>query len=195
MSYFWIDISTKSRWSLLMEETKSQYLKVIEKSRRVFNDKNSDYGSSWRILRVSSFVDQIHIKAQRIRNLQINEDQKIDEGQASEFIGIINYCLMSLIQIQIGVVDEPDLKEGEAIELYNSKVNETFELMLKKNHDYGEAWRDMEISSLTDLIIQKIFRMKSINSNDGKTISSEGVESNFQDILNYSVFALILLKV
>ena len=178
-----------------MEETKSQYLKVIEKSRRVFNDKNLDYGSSWRILRVSSFVDQIHIKAQRIRNLQINEDQKIDEGQASEFIGIINYCLMSLIQIQIGVVDEPDLKEGEAIELYNSKVNETFELMLKKNHDYGEAWRDMEISSLTDLIIQKIFRMKSINSNDGKTISSEGVESNFQDILNYSVFALILLKV
>ena len=178
-----------------MEETKSQYTKVIEKSRRVFNDKNSDYGSSWRILRVSSFVDQIHIKAQRIRNLQINKDQKIDEGQVPEFIGIINYCVMSLIQIQIGVVDEPDLKGSEAIELYDNKIDETFELMLKKNHDYGEAWRDMEISSLTDLIIQKIFRMKSINSNDGKTISSEGVESNFQDILNYSVFALILLKV
>jgi hypothetical protein len=101
---------------------------------------------------------------------------------------------MSLIQIQIGIVDEPDLKGSEAIELYDNKVNETFELMLKKNHDYGEAWREMEISSLTDLIIQKIFRMKSINSNDGKTISSEGVESNFQDILNYSVFALILLE-
>ena len=177
-----------------MEETKSQYLKVIESSRKVFKDKNSDYGSSWRILRVSSFVDQIHIKAQRIRNLQINKDQKIDEGQFSEFIGIINYCIMSLIQIQIGVVDEPDLNGTEVVELYDNKVNETFELMLKKNHDYGEAWRDMEISSLTDLIIQKIFRMKSINSNDGKTISSEGVESNFQDILNYSVFALILLK-
>ena len=177
-----------------MEETKSQYLKVIESSRKVFKDKNLDYGSSWRILRVSSFVDQIHIKAQRIRNLQINKDQKIDEGQVPEFIGIINYCIMSLIQIQIGVVDEPDLNETEVIELYDKKVNETFELMLKKNHDYGEAWRDMEISSLTDLIIQKIFRMKSINSNDGKTISSEGVESNFQDILNYSVFALILLK-
>ena len=177
-----------------MEETKSQYLKVIESSRKVFKDKNLDYGSSWRILRVSSFVDQIHIKAQRIRNLQINEDQKIDEGQVPEFIGIINYCIMSLIQIQIGVVDEPDLNETEVIELYDKKVNETFELMLKKNHDYGEAWRDMEISSLTDLIIQKIFRMKSINSNDGKTISSEGIESNFQDILNYSVFALILLK-
>ncbi len=177
-----------------MEETKSQYLKVIESSRKVFKDKNSDYGSSWRILRVSSFVDQIHIKAQRIRNLQINKDQKIDEGQVPEFIGIINYCIMSLIQIQIGVVDEPDLNGTEVIELYDNKVNETFELMLKKNHDYGEAWRDMEISSLTDLIIQKIFRMKSINSNDGKTISSEGVESNFQDILNYSVFALILLK-
>ena len=177
-----------------MEETKSQYLKVIESSRKVFKDKNLDYGSSWRILRVSSFVDQIHIKAQRIRNLQINKDQKIDEGQVPEFIGIINYCIMSLIQIQIGVVDEPDLNGTEVIELYDNKVNETFELMLKKNHDYGEAWRDMEISSLTDLIIQKIFRMKSINSNDGKTISSEGVESNFQDILNYSVFALILLK-
>ena len=177
-----------------MEETKSQYLKVIESSRKVFKDKNSDYGSSWRILRVSSFVDQIHIKAQRIRNLQINKYQKIDEGQVPEFIGIINYCIMSLIQIQIGVVDEPDLNGTEVFELYDNKVNETFELMLKKNHDYGEAWRDMEISSLTDLIIQKIFRMKSINSNDGKTISSEGIESNFQDILNYSVFALILLK-
>ena len=177
-----------------MEETKSQYLKVIESSRKVFKDKNLDYGSSWRILRVSSFVDQIHIKAQRIRNLQINEDQKIDEGQVPEFIGIINYCIMSLIQIQIGVVVEPDLNGTEVVELYDNKVNETFELMLKKNHDYGEAWRDMEISSLTDLIIQKIFRMKSINSNDGKTISSEGIESNFQDILNYSVFALILLK-
>ena len=177
-----------------MEETKSQYLKIIEKSKKVFDDKNSDYGSSWRVLRVSSFVDQIHIKAQRIRNLQINEDQKIDEGQATEFIGIINYCIMSLIQIHLGVVDEPDLKGSEAIELYDNKVNETFELMLKKNYDYGEAWRDMEISSLTDLIIQKIFRMKSINNNDGETISSEGVESNFQDILNYSVFALILLK-
>ena len=177
-----------------MEETKSQYLKVIKSSRKVFKDKNLAYGSSWRILRVSSFVDQIHIKAQRIRNLQINKDQKIDEGQVPEFIGIINYCIMSLIQIQIGVVDEPDLNGTEVVELYDNKVNETFELMLKKNHDYGEAWRDMEISSLTDLIIQKIFRMKSINSNDGKTISSEGVESNFQDILNYSVFALILLK-
>ena len=177
-----------------MEETKSQYLKVIESSRKVFKDKNLDYGSSWRILRVSSFVDQIHIKAQRIRNLQINKDQKIDEGQVPEFIGIINYCIMSLIQIQIGVVDEPDLNGTEVVELYDNKVNETFELMLKKNHDYGEAWRDMEISSLTDLIIQKIFRMKSINNNDGKTISSEGIESNFQDILNYSVFALILLK-
>ena len=177
-----------------MEETKSQYLKVIESSRKVFKDKNLDYGSSWRILRVSSFVDQIHIKAQRIRNLQINEDQKIDEGQVPEFIGIINYCIMSLIQIQIGVVDEPDLSGTEVFDLYDNKVNETFELMLKKNHDYGEAWRDMEISSLTDLIIQKIFRMKSINSNDGKTISSEGIESNFQDILNYSVFALILLN-
>ena len=177
-----------------MGDTKSQYQKIINKSRKIFEDKNSDYGSSWRILRVISLVDQIHIKAQRIRNLQNNISNKIDEGQTSEFYGIINYSIMGLIQLEIGVVDEPDLKLDDIFELYDKKVSETFELMIAKNHDYGEAWRDMEVISLTDLIIQKIFRMKSILKNDGRTSVSEGIDANFQDILNYSVFAQILLK-
>ena len=177
-----------------MDSTVSLYEKIMEECRLVFSKKMVDYGSSWRILRVISLVDQIHIKAQRIRTLQNNISNKIDEGQISEFYGIINYSIMGLIQLEIGVVDEPDLKLDDIFELYDTKVSETFDLMLAKNHDYGEAWRDMEVISLTDLIIQKIFRMKSILKNDGKTSVSEGIDANFQDILNYSVFAQILLK-
>ena len=177
-----------------MEDTKEQYHNVISKSREIFIDKNADYGSSWRVLRIISLVDQINIKAQRIRNLQNNIANKIDEDQIAEFYGIINYSIMALIQIEKGIVDEPDLDADEIIKLYDKNVNETFELMLNKNHDYGEAWREMEIVSLTDLIIQKIYRMKSILKNVGKTNVSEGIDANFQDILNYSVFAQILLK-
>ena len=177
-----------------MEDTKSQYHNIINKSRKIFIDKNSDYGSSWRVLRIISLVDQINIKAQRIRNLQNNIDNKIEENQSSEFYGIINYSIMGLIQLDKGVVDEPDLDSSQIIDLYDKNVNETFELMLAKNHDYGEAWREMEVISLTDLIIQKLYRMKSILKNDGKTNVSEGIDANFQDILNYSVFAQILLK-
>tara|TARA_B100000989_G_scaffold223089_1_gene170632 strand:+ start:288 stop:824 length:537 start_codon:yes stop_codon:yes gene_type:complete len=177
-----------------MEDTKTQYHKIISKSRKIFINKNSDYGSSWRVLRIISLVDQINIKAQRIRNLQNNISNKIDEDQIVEFYGIINYSIMGLIQIEKGVVDEPDLDAEEIINHYDSNVKKTFELMLNKNHDYGEAWREMEVVSLTDLIIQKIYRMKSILNNDGKTNVSEGIDANFQDILNYSVFAQILLK-
>ena len=177
-----------------MEDTKTQYHKIISKSRKIFINKNSDYGSSWRVLRIISLVDQINIKAQRIRNLQNNISNKIDEDQIVEFYGIINYSIMGLIQIEKGVVDEPDLDAEEIINHYDSNVKKTFELMLNKNHDYGEAWREMEVVSLTDLIIQKIYRMKSILSNGGKTNVSEGIDANFQDILNYSVFAQILLK-
>jgi len=177
-----------------MEDTKLQYHQIISKSRKIFIDKNSDYGSSWRVLRIISLVDQINIKAQRIRNLQNNINNKIAEGQTAEFYGIINYSIMGLIQLEKGVVDEPDLDSNQIIDLYDKSVNETFELMLDKNHDYGEAWREMEVISLTDLIIQKIYRMKSILKNDGKTNVSEGIDANFQDILNYSVFAQILLK-
>ena len=177
-----------------MEDTKSQYHNIISKSRKIFIDKNSDYGASWRVLRIISLVDQINIKAQRIRNLQSNISNKIDEDQIQEFYGVINYSIMGLIQLEKGIVDEPDLNLDQIIKLYDKNVNDTFELMLKKNHDYGEAWREMEVVSLTDLIIQKIFRMKSILKNNGKTNVSEGVDANFQDILNYSVFAQILLK-
>lgn len=150
-----------------------------------------DYGSAWRILRLPSLTDQIYIKAQRIRSLQENEVRKVDEGEKSEFIGIINYAIMALIQLEKGVAQEPDLSSQEAINLYDKHIGITKLLMEKKNHDYGEAWRDMRISSLTDLIIQKLLRVKQIEDNKGKTLVSEGIEANYQDIINYSVFALI----
>jgi|TARA_B100000795_G_scaffold155087_1_gene116305 hypothetical protein len=153
-----------------------------------------DYGSAWRILRLSSLTDQIFIKAQRIRSLQTKKIRKVDEGQSSEFIGIINYSIMSLIQIEKGIVESPDLNSEEALELYNSHLLETKTLMENKNHDYGEAWRDMRVSSLTDLILQKILRIKQIEDNQGKTLVSEGIDANYQDMINYSVFALIHLQ-
>ena len=153
-----------------------------------------DYGSAWRILRLSSLTDQIFIKAQRIRSLQTNKIRKVDEGQNSEFVGIINYSLMSLIQIQKGIAETPDLDLETALELYDSYLAETKILMENKNHDYGEAWRDMRVSSLTDLIIQKILRIKQIEDNQGKTLVSEGIDANYQDMINYSVFALIHLQ-
>ncbi|RZP05771.1 MAG: DUF1599 domain-containing protein [Flavobacteriales bacterium] len=153
-----------------------------------------DYGSAWRILRLSSLTDQIFIKAQRIRGLQTNKERKVDEGQFSEFIGIINYSIMSLIQIEKGVVESPDLNLNDALKLYDKHLSTTKSLMEAKNHDYGEAWRDMRVSSLTDLIIQKILRIKQIEDNKGKTLVSEGIDANYQDMINYSVFALIHLE-
>ncbi|MFL2666002.1 MAG: DUF1599 domain-containing protein [Flavobacteriaceae bacterium] len=153
-----------------------------------------DYGSAWRILRLSSLTDQIFIKAQRIRGLQTKKTRKVDEGQASEFIGIINYSIMSLIQIEQGIVETPDLDLEVALNLYDIQLAKTKSLMENKNHDYGEAWRDMRVSSLTDLIIQKILRIKQIEDNQGKTLVSEGIDANYQDMINYSVFALIHLE-
>jgi len=153
-----------------------------------------DYGSAWRILRLPSLTDQIFIKAQRIRGLQQNAVQKVDEGQVSEFIGIINYSVMALIQLELGVVEQPDLNLEEAIKAYDQKVAMTKSLMEYKNHDYGEAWRDMRVSSLTDLILQKLLRVKQIEDNQGKTLVSEGIDANYQDMINYAVFALIHLK-
>ena len=176
-----------------MESTKDQYQKIISKSRLLFEKKMKDYGSAWRILRMSSLTDQIFIKAQRIRSIQKNIDQKIDEGINSEFIGIVNYSIMALIQIEKGIVEQPDINISEALKLYDEKIKNTYDLMLKKNYDYGEAWREMRVSSLTDLILQKLLRVKQIEDNKGKTIISEGIEANYQDIINYSVFALILL--
>ncbi len=174
--------------------TSKQYDIVTADCRNLFFNKMKDYGSAWRILRLSSLTDQIFIKAQRIRSLQTNKIRKVDEGQNSEFVGIINYSLMSLIQIQKGIAETPDLDLETALELYDSYLAETKILMENKNHDYGEAWRDMRVSSLTDLIIQKILRIKQIEDNQGKTLVSEGIAANYQDMINYSVFALIHLQ-
>ena len=176
-----------------MQNTSKQYDAVIDQCRSLFINKMSDYGSAWRILRLPSLTDKIFIKAQRIRGLQKNTEQKIDEGQESEFIGIINYCVMALVQIDKGVVEQPDLTTKEATALYDEKVALTKKLMMDKNHDYGEAWRDMRVSSLTDLILQKLLRVKQIEDNAGKTLVSEGIDANYQDMINYAVFAMIHL--
>jgi len=199
----------------LAAKTSNQYDKVTTVCRDLFIKKTKDYGSAWRILRLTSLTDQIFIKAQRIRGLQTKKVRKVDEGQSSEFIGIINYSIMSLIQIegqssefigiinysimsliqiQKGIVETPDLNLEMALELYDNHLTETKSLMENKNHDYGEAWRDMRVSSLTDLIIQKILRIKQIEDNKGKTLVSEGIYANYQDMINYSVFALIHLQ-
>ena len=174
--------------------TSNQYDQVTSNCRDLFLNKMKDYGSAWRILRLSSLTDQIFIKAQRIRSLQTKKIRKVDEGQVSEFIGIINYSIMSLIQIEKGIVESPDLDLDSALKLYDIHLAQTKALMENKNHDYGEAWRDMRVSSLTDLIIQKILRIKQIEDNQGKTLVSEGIDANYQDMINYSVFALIHLK-
>lgn len=177
-----------------MTNTSQEYDSIIKICRDLYSKKMTDYGSAWRILRLPSLTDQIFIKAQRIRSLQENEVRKIDEDETSEFIGIINYSIMALIQLDKGVADQPDLAVDEAIKLYDVKVQITKILMENKNHDYGEAWRDMRVSSLTDLILQKILRVKQIEDNKGKTLVSEGIDANYQDMINYAVFALILMK-
>ncbi len=177
-----------------MQDTSKQYDEVTAKCRSLFINKMTDYGSAWRILRLPSLTDQIFIKAQRIRQLQENETRRVDEDEISEFIGIINYAIMALIQLEKGVADQPDLDVEEAIALYDKHMSTTKILMENKNHDYGEAWRDMRVSSLTDLILQKLLRVKQIEDNQGKTLVSEGIDANYQDMINYAVFALILMN-
>ncbi|MDG1264572.1 MAG: DUF1599 domain-containing protein [Flavobacteriaceae bacterium] len=176
-----------------MKSTQAHYQQITENCKELFINKMSDYGAAWRILRLPSLTDQIFIKAQRIRSIQDKEEQKIEEGQVSEFVGIINYSLMALIQLELGIADQPDLDPKEVIALYEKHLAETYKLMLDKNHDYGEAWREMRVSSLTDLILQKLLRVKQIEDNRGKTLVSEGIDANYQDIINYAVFALIHL--
>jgi hypothetical protein len=177
-----------------MNITSQQYDSVIAICRSLFINKMKDYGSAWRILRLPSLTDQIFIKAQRIRSLQENDVRKVDEDETGEFIGIINYSIMALIQLELGVADQPDLNVEQATELYDQKIALTKQLMEDKNHDYGEAWREMRVSSLTDLILQKLLRVKQIEDNKGKTLVSEGIDANYQDMINYAVFALILMK-
>ena len=178
-----------------MQKTIKQYDNVTSVCKSLFEKKLQDYGSAWRILRLSSLTDQIFIKAQRIRGLQKNTIQKVDEGQSEEFIGIINYSVMALIQIDMGVAEIPDLNANDCINLYDKMIKKTRELMMNKNHDYGEAWREMRVSSLTDLILQKLLRVKQIEDNKGNTLVSEGIDANYTDIINYAIFALIHLKI
>ena len=177
-----------------MKDTSKQYDSVVKTCRDLFVNKMKDYGCAWRILRLPSLTDQIFIKAQRIRSLQQNATRKVEEDEIPEFIGIINYSVMALIQLELGVVNQPDLNPEKAIEHYDQKIAETKSLMENKNHDYGEAWRDMRVSSLTDLIIQKLLRVKQIEDNKGATLVSEGIDANYQDMINYAVFALILME-
>ena len=178
-----------------MEQTITEYDSIIKKCEDIFAKKMKDYGSAWRILRISSLTDQIFIKAQRIRSIEQKGEQKIQEGVAGEFVGIVNYAIVGLIQLDLGVSElAEEMDFNEVMNIFSKHVNVAKELMIAKNHDYGEAWRDMRVSSLTDLILQKILRVKQIEDNHGVTLISEGVDANYLDMLNYAVFALIKLN-
>ncbi|MGI4803829.1 MAG: DUF1599 domain-containing protein [Janthinobacterium lividum] len=181
--------------SLILNRTETEYQAVISVCKTLFVKKTTDYGTAWRILRPSSITDQIFIKAQRIRTLEETGINKVGDGIVGEYIGIINYCVIAMMQLDSKPETPLELETEEVSVFYDQKVQETFELMLAKNHDYGEAWRDMRISSLTDLILMKLLRVKQIEDNSGQTLASEGVAANYQDMLNYAVFALIKLDV
>lgn len=174
-------------------KTITQYDQAIAKCRDVFSKKTKDYGTAWRVLRPSSLTDQLYIKAKRIRTIEETKEQKVDEGVESEFIALVNYAVMGLIQLKLKS-DKLELNEAEALMLFDKEVTQIKELMLNKNHDYGEAWRDMRISSFTDMILQKLLRIRSIDNNNGKTLISEGVDAGYSDIVNYAIFALIKLE-
>jgi hypothetical protein len=176
-----------------MRDTSAQYDDVIRKCRDIFVKKTHDYGSAWRILRTPSLTDQIFIKAQRIRTLEEIGESKVGEGIEPEFIGIVNYSIMALVQLQEGIAEESDMPSNRALSLFDHFANQAKALMERKNHDYGEAWRSMRVSSFTDLILQKLLRIKQIEDNKGKTLISEGIDANYFDMVNYAIFALIKL--
>ena len=176
-----------------MEHTLQQYNKVLAECTSVFVKKMKDYGPSWRIFRVGSLADQIFIKANRIRTLQEVKESRVGEDTRGEWVGIVNYSIIALIQIELGYSAQPDISGETAAELYTKYAAEARDLMTRKNHDYGEAWRDMRIASFTDLILVKLARIRQIGDNDGQTIASEGIDANFYDIINYALFALIKL--
>ena len=176
-----------------MQNTNEQFETVIQLCREVFINKQKDYGPSWRIMRPETITDQLLIKAKRIRNLEINKISKIEEGILPEFIGIVNYGLIGLAQLKLGFTDQPDQTPQKSLEWYDRLIKETKELMYAKNHDYDEAWRLMRVSSYTDLILTKLNRIKVIENNQGKVSFSEGIDTNYQDIINYALFGLIKL--
>lgn len=177
-----------------MKQTSEQYQQVVQECREIFSKKTKDYGTSWRIFRPSSLTDQLFIKANRIRTIQETGQNKVGESVEGEFGAIINYCVMAILQVRKNDSLPMELSLEQALVEYDSIVKEAYELMERKNHDYGEAWRDMRVSSLTDLILTKILRIKQIEDNKGKTLISEGVDGNYFDMLNYSIFALIHLQ-
>lgn len=191
----------------MINQTSTQYDNVINKCRHIFLSKSKDYGTSWRVMRLSSIADQIFIKAQRIRTIEEKGNMKVDEGAESEFMGIVNYCVIALIQMELkdnSILDDDidtltklhdklDVDIDTLTKLYDKHVLETKTLMMQKNHDYGEAWRDMLVSTFTDMILMRLLRIRQIQSSNGQTIMSEGIDANFQDMINYGVFALIHL--
>jgi hypothetical protein len=178
----------------LSKQTSEQYDQQVSLCRDVFAKKTKDYGTSWRVLRPKSLTDQLFIKAQRIKTLEESDVRKVDEGIEPEFIGLVNYAVMGMIQIKLGDNPRMELAEKEALDLYDTEIAHIKNLMLAKNHDYGEAWRSMRVSSFTDLILAKILRIKQIEDNKGKTIISEGIDAGYMDIVNYAIFALIQMS-
>ena len=177
-----------------MQHTLQQYDRNVARCKEVFLKKTKDYGTAWRILRSTSLTDQLFIKASRIRSIEELKEQKVEEAIDSEYIGLVNYCIMALMQLELPEEEGLEMDPDKVEKLYDQHMKITRELMIAKNHDYGEAWRDMRISSLTDLILMKLLRIKQIEDNEGKTLVSEGLDANFQDIINYALFALIRLE-
>lgn len=177
-----------------MKDTKEQFKHVITTCRDLFAKKLHDYGAAWRIMRSSSVTDQLFIKANRIRSIEIKGVSLVNEGIRPEFMAIVNYGIIGLIQLELGYAEKEDITEAQALELYDKYAKDAMELMLKKNHDYDEAWRSMRITSYTDLILMKLYRTKQIEALSGNTLVSEGVDANYMDMINYAVFALIKLE-
>jgi hypothetical protein len=178
----------------MVEKTTTEYKKVIATCSDLFAKKTKDYGTAWRILRLPSITDQIFIKAQRIRSIQEKGVQKVDDPVKDEFVAIINYCIIALLQMELPADAPLEMPYEDLQPLYNKAVEDTLALQLNKNHDYGEAWRDMRVSSMIDIILMKLYRVKQIEDNQGKTLVSEGVKANYQDMINYAVFCLIKLS-
>jgi hypothetical protein len=176
-----------------MQQTSAQFDSIVLRCKDIFIKKNTDYGTSWRILRPSTITDQLYIKATRIRGIETTGIHLVDEGIEPEFIGIINYSIMGLIQLQLNENEPLELPLEVAKRLYDSTIQAVKELMMQKNHDYGEAWREMRISSFTDMILVRLMRIRQIEDNQGKTTISEGIDANYMDIINYAIFALIQL--
>ncbi|MCI5080311.1 MAG: DUF1599 domain-containing protein [Saprospiraceae bacterium] len=177
-----------------MDKTLKQFDQIMKECATIFIKKTKDYGTSWRILRPASLTDQLYIKAKRIRSIEEKGTQKVMDSIESDYIGLVNYSLIAIIQLQLPANTPLELEPKTAIELYEDQVNLTRDLLIQKNHDYGEVWRELRISSMTDLILMKLLRVKQIEDNKGKTVASEGIDANYRDIINYSIFALIKIE-